>query len=87
MNFFFNNLKTIILSVVAIGLIVLIVKNYKKIKQFLAEVKQELEKVSWSTREELIGSTGVVITITAITAVFIGIIDLFLSKILSIMFK
>ncbi|MDD4900083.1 MAG: preprotein translocase subunit SecE [Candidatus Omnitrophica bacterium] len=87
MNFFTSNLKAIILSVVVIGIVLLVVKNYKKIKQFLTEVKQELEKVSWSTREELIGSTVVVITITAITAVFIGIIDLFLSKILSVMFK
>jgi len=87
MNFFTSNLKVIILSVVVIGIVLLVFKNYKKIKQFLTEVKQELEKVSWSTREELIGSTVVVITITAITAVFIGIIDLFLSKILSVMFR
>ena len=60
---------------------------FKKIKQFLIEVKQELGKVSWSTREELIGSTVVVITITALTAVFIGIIDLLLSKFLSMLFK
>ncbi len=87
MSFLVSNLKTIILALAAIGLIVLIVKNYKKIKTFLIQVKQELTKVSWSTREELIGSTVVVITITAITAVFIGIIDLFLSKILSVIFK
>ncbi len=60
---------------------------FKKIVNFLKEVRQELSKVSWSTRKELIGSTGVVIAITSIMAVFIGVIDLFLSKILSLMFR
>jgi len=54
---------------------------------FLKEVRQELGKVSWSNRQELIGSTIVVIVITAIMAFFIGIIDLFLSKVLSLVFK
>jgi preprotein translocase subunit SecE len=58
----------------------------KKPVQFLKEVKLELGKVSWSTREELIGSTFVVILITTIMAVFIGIIDLILSQILSKLF-
>ncbi len=54
---------------------------------FLKEVRQELAKVSWSTRHELIGSTVVVIVVTSIMAVFIGIIDLFLSKMLRLIFK
>ncbi len=60
---------------------------FKKITAFLREVKQELTKVSWSSRQEIMGATGVVITITAIVAVFIGGVDLFLSKLLSIVFK
>ena len=59
----------------------------KKSLNFLKEVKVELGKVSWSTREELIGSTFVVIVITGIMAIFIGVIDLFLSKALSMLFK
>ena len=54
---------------------------------FLKEVKVEFGKVSWSTREELIGSTAVVIVVTSLLAVFIGLIDILLSKILSIVFK
>ena len=54
---------------------------------FIKEVRQELTKVSWSTREELLGSTMVVITITGIMAVFIFIIDFFLAKILNVVFK
>jgi len=60
---------------------------FRKIINFLKEVKQELSKVSWSTRQELIGSTFVVIVITSIMAAFIGLIDLFLSKLLSLLFK
>ena len=60
---------------------------FKKAINFLKEVKIELSKVSWSNRQELIGSTFVVIIITSITALFIGLIDLFLSKILSLVFK
>ena len=54
---------------------------------FLKEVKVELGKVAWSTRQELLDSTMVVIVTTGIMAVFIGIIDIFLSKILSMLFK
>ena len=60
---------------------------YKKSVNFLKEVKTELGKVSWSTREELIGSTFVVIVVTGIMAIFIGVIDLFLSNALSMLFK
>ena len=54
---------------------------------FIKEVRAELGKVAWSTREELISSTLVVIVTTAIVAVFIGVIDLILSKFLSLLFK
>ncbi|MFH1441128.1 MAG: preprotein translocase subunit SecE [Candidatus Omnitrophota bacterium] len=60
---------------------------FKKVTAFFGEVKQELSKVSWSSRQEIMGATAVVITITAIVAVFIGGIDLFLSKLLSIVFR
>jgi len=58
-----------------------------KISNFLAEVKQELTKVSWSTRQEIMGATMVVISITALLSIFIGISDLLLSKILSVLFQ
>jgi len=54
---------------------------------FLKEVRAELGKVAWSTRQELIDSTIVVIVVTAIMTLFIGIIDLLLSKLLTVMFK
>ena len=54
---------------------------------FLKEVKAELGKVAWSSRQELLSSTVVVIVVTVIVAVFIGIIDVGLSKFLSLVFK
>jgi preprotein translocase subunit SecE len=60
---------------------------FQRIAKFFSEVKVELTKVAWSTREELIGATIAVISVTALLAVFIAIIDIFLSKILSLMFK
>jgi preprotein translocase subunit SecE len=60
---------------------------FGKITGFLGEVRQELGKVSWSTRQELIDSTFVVIGITVVMAVFIGFADLILSKLLQFIFS
>ena len=60
---------------------------FAKPANFLKEVKAELSKVSWSTRQELIGSTFVTIVVTFLVGIYIGIIDLLLSKGLSIAFK
>ncbi|MFA7705675.1 MAG: preprotein translocase subunit SecE [Candidatus Omnitrophota bacterium] len=54
---------------------------------FLKEVRAELVKVSWSTRKELLASTVLVITVTGIMTIFIGIVDLGLSRFLSVVFK
>ncbi len=60
---------------------------FKKITSFLKEVKLELTKVSWSTRQELVSSTVVVITVTFIMAIFIGVVDILLSHILRVVFR
>jgi preprotein translocase subunit SecE len=53
---------------------------FEKLKQFLKEVRFELTKVTWTTREELIYSTFIVIVVSLVLAVFIGIIDVVLSN-------
>ena len=55
----------------------------KKIGKFLGQVKTELKKVAWPSREELISSTIVVLVSTLILAVFIGICDLVLSRVIN----
>jgi preprotein translocase subunit SecE len=55
-----------------------------KVKEFFREVKVEIKKVVFPTREELIGSTWVVIITVFVISLFLGIIDLGLSKIVGI---
>jgi preprotein translocase subunit SecE len=55
-----------------------------KVKEFFREVKTEVKKVVFPTKEELIGSTWVVIITVLIISIFLGIIDLSLSKIVGI---
>ena len=59
---------------------------FKKISKFLQEVKQELSKVSWPSREELKGTTIVVIVITLILALFIFGVDKILQAILDVIY-
>ncbi|MFC1475356.1 preprotein translocase subunit SecE [Candidatus Zixiibacteriota bacterium] len=47
----------------------------EKTKKFLKEVVAELRKVTWPSKDELIGSTIVTIVVSCIVAIFIGIVD------------
>jgi len=57
------------------------------IREFIRETQQELKKVSWPTREELLGSTWVVIITTFALAAFIGIADFFLSILIRVLIR
>jgi len=46
---------------------------------FLTEVVAELKKVTWPTRQETYAATGVVIVVTAIIALYLGLVDVTLS--------
>ncbi|MDD5085920.1 MAG: preprotein translocase subunit SecE [Candidatus Omnitrophica bacterium] len=50
-----------------------------KVTGFLRESKQELSKVTWPSKDELLGSTMVVIVMTFILAAYIGGVDFILS--------
>lgn len=83
MEFLINNFRVIILLITILALALFLIKHYGKIKLFLSQVKVELSKVSWSTRQELIGATKVVIVITLLLTVCIGAIDSLLSVLLN----
>jgi len=51
----------------------------EKSKKFVNDVIVEMKKVSWPTRDELRGSTMVVIVTVFILAIFIGLVDRILS--------
>jgi len=55
-----------------------------KVAGFFNDIKLEMSKVSWPTKDELIGSTIIVIVSLAILSLFIGMCDLFLSKIVNV---
>lgn len=65
----------------------LLVNMIAKTKKFLTEVKVELKKVAWPTRKELIGATVVVIVAIALLATYIGVVDLILSKVVSLVVR
>ena len=48
---------------------------------FLAEVKAEVMKVTWPSRTEALGGTAVVVVVVLLMAVFLGVVDAILSKI------
>ncbi|MGQ0722551.1 MAG: preprotein translocase subunit SecE [Candidatus Eiseniibacteriota bacterium] len=52
---------------------------FAKAKKFVADVWIELKKVSWPSREELRGSTVVVIVAVILISVVIGVVDRILS--------
>jgi len=56
----------------------------EKIKQFFREVKVETKKVVYPNRDELIGSTWVVIITVIVISVFLGLVDLGLTKLVGV---
>jgi len=48
--------------------------------QFLREVKTELKKVTWPSRKQAATTTGVVLVLVAVVAVYLGIVDFILAR-------
>jgi preprotein translocase subunit SecE len=59
----------------------------EKILQFLREVRNELKKVSWPSRKETMGSTSVVIILVIIIAIYLGLVDFGLGRIIRLLFS
>ncbi len=55
--------------------------------QFLKEVRVELKKVTWPQRNEIMGSTAVVILASFVVAFFLGFVDLILQKVLGLILQ
>jgi preprotein translocase subunit SecE len=63
-------------------------KNFfNKISNFIKEAMAELKKVIWPTKKELKNSTVVVITTIVIASIFIGLVDIFFTKVLTLFMK
>ena len=57
---------------------------FNKINNFIKEAIAELKKVIWPTQKELKNSTIVVITTIIIASIFIGLVDIFFTKVLTL---
>lgn len=55
--------------------------------KFLIETKDELQKVTWPSRPEVIKLTLVVIVLSTIVGVYIGGVDLMFTKLLETILK
>jgi preprotein translocase subunit SecE len=60
---------------------------FQKLINFMKEARAELKKVTWPNKKQLISSTIVVIFTVALVAVFLGIVDLIFSRIVTIILQ
>ena len=59
----------------------------EKMKGFFHEVVAELKKVTWPTRKQVTTSTLVVIVVVIITALYLNVVDLGFSYLISLIFR
>ena len=50
-------------------------EKWTRFREFLGDVRKESGKVSWPGREEVVGTTAVVLVYTAIVGTFLFLID------------
>ena len=60
---------------------------YKRFVNYIRDSKQELKKVVWPTKKETTHHTLLVISISLGVAVFLGVIDYILSRVLELAIK
>ena len=58
---------------------------YQQAIEFLKEAYNELKKVSWLSKKEVVASTVVIIVFVSIMALFVSFVDLILSRIMGIL--
>jgi len=54
---------------------------FKKIVNYLKDVRLEMSKVSWPTRDELLESTLMVMVVSGVLALFLFVVDSVLNRI------
>lgn len=59
----------------------------QRAKTFLGDVKVEAKKVNYPSKDELIGSTKVVIITVVIISIFLGIVDFSLSNVVKLLLR
>lgn len=60
---------------------------FRALRQFYSDVVSEFKRVTWPTREATLKSTGVVVFVTIVLAVYLGVVDLGLSNAVKLVIK
>lgn len=63
------------------------IKKIKGVPRFLNEVREELKKVSWSSRQELKAAAIIVVIAISLLTAYIALVDLGLSRLVQILLK
>jgi preprotein translocase subunit SecE len=58
------------------------ISKVRGLVQYLKETKAETARMTWPTREAVIGGTAVVIGVSAVFVAFMWLVDLIISKLL-----
>jgi preprotein translocase subunit SecE len=58
----------------------------KKLQQFIDNVKKEMAKVSWPTRDDLMNSSVIVVVVSALFAIYTFFADLIISKLVELLY-
>ena len=57
-------------------------KMFGRIRQFALDVRAEMAKVSWPTRQQVLEMTQLVLLMTGVLAIFLGFWDLLASQLI-----
>jgi preprotein translocase subunit SecE len=57
---------------------------WENFRQYLREVVYELRRVVWPSRKETLGATSVVLVIVILCGIFLGAVDLILSRLIRV---
>ncbi len=58
-------------------------KTIENLKEFLQEVRTEIRKVTFPTKDETIGTTAVVLVLVSLATIYLWVIDVALSEIIA----
>ena len=57
----------------------------EKVTKYFNDTVQELRKVAWPSKDELIGSTIVVVVMSLLVSIFVGVVDQVLNKLVNLL--
>ena len=59
----------------------------QRVKEFFAEVLAEFRRVNWPSREDVAASTAVVLVVVFVLAMYLGAVDVGLSRLVGVILK